>query len=41
MRFMDLHHLRHVDVDVPLLEDAVVYLQQVDVRLDVFQCDNG
>ena len=33
----------HLDVykRQPLLEDAVVYLEQVDVRLDVFQCDNG
>ncbi len=26
---------------IPVLEDAVVYAQQVDVRLDVFQCDDS
>ncbi len=32
--------LRHVDVDVPVFEDAVVHAQQVDMRLDVFQGDD-
>ena len=33
--------LRHVDVDVPMVEDAVVDAQQVNVGLDIFQCDDG
>ena len=32
---------RHMDVEVPVFKDAIVYAEQVDMRLDVLQGDDG